>query len=111
MDNSEFIMVFSSAGSQIEASNIAEILIEKRLAGCVSILPGVTSHYCWEHKKVASFEVIIMIKTLRSKFEELRKEITDLHSYEVPEIIVVPVIDGSKNYLDWLKERTGESCQ
>jgi len=111
MDDSEFVMVFSSAGSQIEASNIAEVLIEKKLAGCVSILPGVTSHYCWEHRKVVSFEVIIIIKTLRSKFEELRREIIDLHSYEVPEIAVVPVIDGSREYLDWLRARTTEACK
>ncbi len=104
MDNSDFVMVFSSAGSQIEANHIAETLIEKKLAACVSILPGVTSHYCWKDKRESSYEVTIIIKSLRSKFEDLKKEIIELHSFEVPEILMVPVLDGSKDYLSWLKE-------
>jgi periplasmic divalent cation tolerance protein len=104
MDNSDFVMVFSSAGSQIEANHIAETLIEKKLAACVSILPGVTSHYCWKDNRESSYEVTIMIKSLRSKFEDLKKEIIELHSFEVPEILMVPVLDGSKDYLSWLKE-------
>ena len=104
MDNSDFVMVFSSAGSQIEANHIAETLIEKKLAACVSILPGVTSHYCWKDKRESSYEVTIIIKSHRSKFEDLKKEIIDRHSFEVPEILMVPVLDGSKDYLSWLKE-------
>ncbi|MBD3218325.1 MAG: divalent cation tolerance protein CutA [candidate division Zixibacteria bacterium] len=104
MDNSDFVLVFSSAGSQIEANHIAETLIEKKLAACVSILPGVTSHYCWKDKRESSYEVSIIIKSLRSKFEDLKKEIIELHSFEVPEILVVPVLDGSKDYLNWMKE-------
>ena len=104
MDNSEFVMVFSSAGSQIEANNIAETVIEKKLAACVSILPGVTSHYCWQDKRESSYEVTIMIKTARKKFSELKKEIIELHSFEVPEILMIPILDGNEKYLDWMKE-------
>jgi len=104
MDNSDFVMVFSSAGSQIEANHIAETLINKKLAACVSILPGVTSHYCWKGKKESSYEVSIIIKSVKDKFEELKKEIIELHSFEVPEILMLPVVDGNEDYLSWLKE-------
>lgn len=107
MSDSEFVIVFSSAGSQIEANNIAEALIEKKLAACVSILPGVTSHYCWNDKKEASFEVRVVIKTERSKFEQIKETIMEQHSFEVPEILMVPVIGGSEDYLNWMKAEMG----
>jgi len=107
MSDSDFVIVFSSAGSQIEANNIAEVLIEKKLAACVSILPGVTSHYCWNDKKETSFEVRVVIKTERSKFEQIKETIMDQHSFEVPEILMVPVIGGSEDYLNWMKAELG----
>jgi len=107
MSDSEFVIVFSSAGSQIEANNIAEVLIEKKLAACVSILPGVTSHYCWNAKKETSFEVSVVKKTERSKFEQIKETIISKHSFEVPEILMVPVIAGSEDYLNWMKAELG----
>ena len=107
MSDSEFVVILSSAGSQIEANNIAEALIEQKLAACVSILPGITSHYCWNDKKEASFEVQVMIKTERSKFDKVKEIIISKHSFEVPEILMLPVLDGSPDYLNWMKAELG----
>jgi uncharacterized protein involved in tolerance to divalent cations len=110
MDPTEFILVFSSAGSQIEASKIAETLIESKLAACVSILPGVTSHYCWDKKKESSYEVLMIIKALKKNFESLKSTIKDLHSFETPEILMLPVIGGSEDYLNWMKAAAEGAC-
>jgi periplasmic divalent cation tolerance protein len=98
MENTEFIIVFSSAGSLIEANQIAENLITSKLAACVSIIPGVTSHYCWKEKRESSYEVVMMIKTLRKNFE-------------TPEVLMVPVAGGSERYLDWVKAVMEGPCK
>ena len=103
METSEYAVVYSSAGSLIEANSIAEALIEKKLAACVSIFPGVTSHYLWEGKKESSYEVVMMIKIVKTNFEDVKKEIREIHSFEVPEILMLPIIGGSADYLDWMK--------
>lgn len=103
MDNSEFVIVFSSAGSQIEASSIADVLLEKKLAACVSVIPGVTSYFIWKDKKETSFEVLMIIKSQRDKFAELKDTIIEMHSYEVPEILMVPLDGGSEKYMSWMK--------
>ncbi|MBD3382579.1 MAG: divalent cation tolerance protein CutA [candidate division Zixibacteria bacterium] len=108
MDNSEFILVFTSAGSQIEANKIAEVLIKKRLAACVSIFPGVTSHYCWNDRKEEAYEVMVMIKALRRNYQALEDEIREVNSYEEPEILMVPIAGGSDSYLKWMK--LSEEC-
>lgn len=111
MDNTEFIIVFSSAGSLIEANHIAENLITSKLAACVSIIPGVTSHYCWKEKRESSYEVVMMIKALRKNFEVLKNSIIELHSFEVPEILMIPVEGGSEQYLDWVRASMEDHCK
>ena len=111
MDNSEFIIVFSSAGSLIEANQIAENLITSKLAACVSIIPGVTSHYCWKEKRESSYEVVMLIKTLRKNFEALKDTIVELHSFEVPEVLMVPVAGGSEKYLNWVRDAMEGPCK
>ncbi len=106
MDKPEFVTILSSAGSQIEASQIAQTLIDEDLAACISIVPGVTSLYTWKGKTESSFEVLMVIKALYQKFDQLKKKIVELHSYEVPEILMLPIIGGSERYLQWMRSET-----
>lgn len=86
------------------AESISKALIEKRLAGCISIFPGVSSIYRWEGKIQQSKEVLLMIKTHSRLYRKLEKEIKKLHSYEVPEIISLEIKSGSHSYLKWIDE-------
>lgn len=101
-EHSEAIVVFITAPNKEEASRLAEALVEKRLAGCVQILPGVESVYRWQGQIERAEEVLLIAKTLSGKFDELRREVTALHSYETPEIVALPIVSGSGPYLDWL---------
>jgi len=107
MEKADYVIIFSSAGSVVEANKIADILIEKQLAACVSIIPGVTSHFRWKGEKSSSFEVIMMIKCLRSNFRDICTEIKAVHTYEVPEILMLPVLGGSDDYLEWVRSGSG----
>lgn len=98
------IVIFVTAGNPSEAATLAKSLVEKRLAACVTLLPGVASWYWWEGKVTEDQEVLLMMKTSRDKFAALEKEVLRLHSYAVPEIIAVQIVEGSKNYLNWIDE-------
>jgi periplasmic divalent cation tolerance protein len=99
---SDKIVVLSTCGSPQEAQRLAHALVEKRLAACVNIVSGVRSVYRWKDAIEDEEEVLLVIKTSRPLFEELRNEILRLHSYEVPEVIALEVVDGSEGYLAWL---------
>ena len=99
------IVVFSTCGSEAEASEIALYLVEQRLAACVSILPKVQSIYRWKDKIEESAECLMVIKTRRELFAALREQIRKLHGYNVPEIIALPIVDGCETYLEWLDEQ------
>jgi periplasmic divalent cation tolerance protein len=96
------IVVLSACGSVEEAQRVARALVEKRLAACVNVMPGVRSVYRWQDKIEDEEEVLLLIKTSRALMEELRGEIERLHSYEVPEVIALQVVDGSERYLAWM---------
>ncbi|HLG95217.1 MAG TPA: divalent-cation tolerance protein CutA [Bryobacteraceae bacterium] len=96
------IVVFSTCGSSEEAEKIARSLVSKRLAACVNLLPAVRSIYRWKNAIEDSQEVLLVIKSSRALFDQVRVEIEKLHSYEVAEVIAVPVVDGSEAYLEWL---------
>jgi periplasmic divalent cation tolerance protein len=101
------IVVLSTCGSREEAQRLAHALVEKRLAACVSLIPGVRSIYHWRNEAGKDTieeqeEVLLVAKTSRLLLEELRSEIERLHSYEVPEVIAIQVVDGSERYLAWL---------
>jgi len=103
---SEPIIVLVACGSEEEAIKIAQSLIEERLAACVNLVSPVRSIYRWEGKICDEKEWILIIKTQKQRFEELEKKVKSLHSYSVPEIIGLPIIEGSSSYLDWLEEMT-----
>ena len=98
----EFLVVFCTAAPG-EADGLARALVEERLAACVNIVP-VHSCYMWDGKVNMGGEVLLIIKTTKPGFESLKKRILEKHSYSVPEIIAVPVVEGHQAYLDWLAQ-------
>ena len=96
------VVVLVNCSSLEEAGTIGRQLVAKRLAACVNLVPGVHSWYWWEGKVVEDNEVMVMIKTSRERLAELEKEVVRLHSYAVPEVIALQVVDGSRNYLNWI---------
>jgi periplasmic divalent cation tolerance protein len=96
------IVVLSTCGSAEEAAKIARALVEKKLAACVNVTPAVRSFYRWKDVIEDEQESLLVIKSSRALFNDLRVEIEKLHSYEVPEVIAVPIVDGSEGYLEWL---------
>jgi len=96
------IVVLNTCASADEAERLARALVEKRLAACVNIISGVRSVYRWKDAIEQEEEILLVIKTGRALLDELRAEIERLHSYEVPEVIALPVIDGSERYLAWM---------
>lgn len=102
------IVVFSTCASPEDAERIARRLVDSRLAACVSIVPGIRSVYRWQGKVEDAAEQLLVIKTSRAAFPALRAEIENVHPYEVPEILALPVVEGSEKYLSWLAAEVGE---
>jgi periplasmic divalent cation tolerance protein len=98
----EFITVFVTTSSFEEAEKIVTSLVCEKLAACGNIVKKITSIYMWKDKLCRDDEVLIILKTRKQKFEDLAKRVKVLHSYEVPEIIALPIIEGWKEYLDWV---------
>jgi periplasmic divalent cation tolerance protein len=101
------IVVFSTASSTVEAEKIARGLVEAHLAACVNVVPGIRSFYRWKGNIEEAAEWLLIIKSSRRRFEALRTALEKLHSYEVPEVIALSVVDGSKNYLNWMDGEFG----
>ena len=98
------IIVLSTCSSAQEADRIARQLLEKRLAACVNIVAGARSIYRWRGAVEEAAECLLIIKSRQGRWEELRAEIQRLHSYEVPELLMMAIEDGSPTYLNWLSE-------
>ena len=103
MPNSNYGVILVTVASLSEAEAIATQLVEAKLAACINFLP-IESIYLWQGKVNRDREYQLIIKTDLAKFEQLADKIKTLHSYEVPEIIAIPIVKGSKTYLDWLKD-------
>jgi periplasmic divalent cation tolerance protein len=97
-------LVLTTAGSRDEARRIAEALVDRNLAACVNIIPGVLSIYRWKEKREEANEWLILIKTTGAAFERVREAIKEMHSYELPECLCLAIEDGSTEYLQWLGE-------
>jgi periplasmic divalent cation tolerance protein len=100
------IIVFITASKEDEAVTIARAIVEDRLAGCVNIIRNLRSIYRWQGNIEDDKEVLMIAKTKKKLFKALEKKVKELHSYTVPEIVAVPIIAGSKDYLQWLKDAT-----
>lgn len=99
---SDKIVVLSTCGSAEEAASIARALVERRLAACVNIVPGVRSVYRWKGAVEEAEEWLLIVKSSQALFERLEEELRKMHSYETPEIVALPVVAGSASYLEWL---------
>jgi len=102
------MVVFITAPSGEEARKIAGRLVEERLAACVNIVDGVRSIYRWEGRIEDEAEALMIVKSRIALLPRLRSRVRELHSYTVPEVIALPIIDGSEEYLKWLSEETAE---
>lgn len=97
-------VVLTTAGSEEEARKIARAVVERRLAACVTMVPQVASVYHWKGRIEEAREWLLIIKTTAAVFDHLREAISELHSYELPECVCLPVEDGSTPYLEWIAE-------
>jgi len=102
----EFLLVFTTVPDEKIAQKIVKGLIEERLAACVTISASAQSYYWWEGKISKDCEHVLFIKTKATLFSKLEKKIQEIHPYEVPEIIAVPILKGSTRYLDWIAKET-----
>jgi periplasmic divalent cation tolerance protein len=100
------IQVITTAGTKADAQRIARA-VEKRLAGCVQIIGPITSTYWWQGEIETAEEWVCVIKSKRELYERLEAAIREVHPYDVPEILAVPVIAGSQDYLRWLDSELG----
>jgi periplasmic divalent cation tolerance protein len=100
-------LVLTTAGSAEEARRLAHTLVEQRLAGCVNIISSMESIYRWQGKVETAREWLLLIKTTAETFPRLRNALLQLHSYDVPECVCLPIEDGSESYLKWLGESVG----
>ncbi len=103
---SEAIAVFITAGSEEEAARIAGALVGESLAGCVNIIRGIRSIYSWQGRIEDETESLLVVKTRRDLFEDICRRVRQLHSYQVPEVIALPVTAGLPEYISWLEDVT-----
>jgi periplasmic divalent cation tolerance protein len=104
--NSDAMMVYCTCPDDPTARSIANRIVAAGLAGCVNIVPGLTSFYKWEGEMKSGTEVLLLIKTSADRVDELTSELVSLHPYGLPEVIAVPINGGYKPYLDWIKDCT-----
>lgn len=106
----ETLLILCNCPDREAALRIAGHLVENGLAACVNLLPEVTSLYRWQGSLEQAQEVTLLIKSVRSRYDELEQAIVSLHPYELPEIIAVPVERGLSGYLKWVEECTKRHC-
>jgi len=99
-----FLLVFCTCPSEEEAVRLAHALVERRLAACVNILPPIQSTYRWNGSVQTASEYLLLMKTTEERFDALRDAITGMHSYDTPEVMGVPVTEGTEKYLSWVRE-------
>ena len=97
----EFIVVYITASGE-NARDLAGALVREKLAACVNRIPGVESTYTWEGRVERDTEDLLIVKTRTDLFDRLKEQVQALHGYDVPEIIAVPIVEGSESYLEWM---------
>jgi periplasmic divalent cation tolerance protein len=101
------IVVINTCASAEEAERLARLLVERRLAACVSVVPGVRSFYRWQGAIESAGEWLLLAKSSREIFPALAAALEEAHSYDVPEVLALPVVAGAARYLDWLAANVG----
>jgi periplasmic divalent cation tolerance protein len=104
----EPIVVLMTAANREEAGRIAEMLVSKRLAACVQILPEIKSIYHWQGEVRREMETLLLAKTTKNQFDDLVSRVSAIHSYETPEIIALPITSAAEPYLKWLLDSLPE---
>lgn len=103
-DSSDVVVAFVTVPTEEEAVKLAKGIVESKLAACVNIIPSLRSIYSWEGKVCDEKELLLTMKTRRETFGRLSEWVQQNHSYKVPEVVALPISDGSKPYLDWVRE-------
>jgi periplasmic divalent cation tolerance protein len=104
------IMVMVTCRSSRDATDLANVLLEERLVACVNIAGRIRSLFFWEGAPQRESESLLLMKTQRDLFDKLRERVEELHSYDVPEIVAVPLVCGNKEYLDWIEKVTADGA-
>ena len=102
------IVVLSTCATKKDAEKLARALLEERLAACVTVVPRVRSYYHWKGAIEETDEFLLVIKSSREMFAGISSALEKLHPYEVPEVLALPVVEGSANYLNWLQANVGD---
>lgn len=100
------VLVYTTYPSVVEAERAARTLVERRLAACANILPGMTSHYRWQGAIERAEEVVMLVKTRASLAEPVRAAVRELHSYDTPAILVIPIESVDQGYFAWILQET-----
>ena len=106
MGNDQNIVILITTGTDGEARRVAEALLEHRKAACVNIVPKVTSLFWWEGQMDSDQESLLIVKSKASLFDEIVSLVKEVHGYDVPEVIALPIVGGNPDYLDWIGEET-----
>jgi len=111
MENRENVVIFITAGSDEEAHKVAEVILKHRDAACVNIVPRISSLFWWHGKLDSAQESLLIVKSKASLLSEIVRLVKEVHSYETPEIVALPIIGGNPDYLNWIgkevKQGTG----
>jgi uncharacterized protein involved in tolerance to divalent cations len=105
MEN-DCVLVWTTIGKTADGRGMASILVTERLAACVNVLPEMESFYRWKGQVETDHERQLIMKTTAARVPALRARVHDLHDYEVPEFIVIPILGGNEAYLNWIREST-----
>ena len=103
---SNYIIIYVTTGSINEAKKIGRVLVEEKLVACSNIISPIRSIYSWQGKICEDKEALMIMKTKKKLFKKIVERVEILHSYDVPEIIAMPILEGSSKYLSWLNEET-----
>ena len=103
---SDYVIVLTTLPADVDAAAIADALVESRVAACVNVLPVMQSTYRWQGAIEHDNERQVVIKTTQLRVDALWERLRDLHPYDVPEFVVVPIVDGNQAYLNWIGEST-----
>jgi periplasmic divalent cation tolerance protein len=104
MEESRYIVILITSDSVEEADHIARVLLEEKKVACVNIVRGIDSYFWWEEKIDTARENLLIAKTKSSLLPEVVEVVRKVHSYDVPEVIALPIIGGNQDYLDWIEQ-------
>ncbi len=107
MEESAYIVLFITTATAEEARQISNVLLDKRKAVCVNIVPNVSSLFWWQDKIESANENLLIVKTKASLLDEVVRLVIENHSYEIPEVIALPIIGGNQDYLEWIDKEAG----